>query len=69
MLEVNETVCKDSLANIVLQVHDEIVVHCPERLVETALPKIEKAFKRIPEWCDDSLTLDLEIKISNHFTK
>lgn len=69
MLEVNETVCKDSLANIVLQVHDEIVVHCPTRLVETALPKIEKAFKRIPEWCDDSLTLDLEIKISNHFTK
>lgn len=69
MLEVNETVCRDSLADIVLQVHDEIVVHCPERLTEYAIPKIEKAFKRIPAWCDDSLTLDLSIKVEKHFTK
>lgn len=69
MLEVNKELCDTSEADIVLQVHDEIVVHCPKNLTQYALSIIDKAFRRIPEWCDDSLVLDLDCFVTDRYTK
>lgn len=69
MLDVQNEWCNDNDARIVLQVHDEIVVHTREDQAEQCKDVVSEIMCRTPAWADDTLVLDTEAEISDYYTK
>jgi DNA polymerase len=61
-------VCETEKLNIVLTVHDEIVVECPREQADEAKAKLSQLMCSPPDWCAD-LPLGVEAEIMTRYGK
>ena len=52
--------------NVVMTVHDELVMVCPDKEVELCVSFVEKCMTTPPEWCSD-LPLDCEVGVGDNY--